>query len=181
LLKRPSSRRKSSPGGVSLNLVPIIDTMVTLIGFMLFTTSFLVIVGIESPAPIVSTKDIQQKLKQKPLQLTVSIRDKDAEVWSPFDRIPSKIIPNVSDGLPDVKAIHEALLAVKVKFPEENTAIIVPSGGITYDVLVNVMDSVRGVDPLDPPMFHKNITTGNDEAIKNLFPNVVFGNLLENS
>jgi biopolymer transport protein ExbD len=164
---------------VSLNLVPIIDTMVTLIGFMLFTTSFLVIVGIESPAPIVSTKDVEQKLKQKPLQLTVSIREKDSEIWSPFDRIPAKVIPNVSDGLPDIKAIHEALLDVKNKFPEENTAIIVPSGGITYDVLVSVMDSVRGVDPTDPPMFHKNATTGIDEPLKILFPNVVFGNLLE--
>jgi hypothetical protein len=138
-----------------------------------------VIVGIESPAPIVSSKDVEQKLKEKPLQLTLSIREKDSEIWSPFERIPSKIIPNVSDGNPDIKAIHEALLDVKTKFPEENTAIIVPSGGITYDVLVNVMDSVRGVDPTDPPLFHKNVTTGNDEAVKTLFPNVVFGNLLE--
>jgi lysyl-tRNA synthetase class 2 len=64
VLKRPSSRRKSSTEGITLNLVPILDTMVTLIGFMLFTMSFLALVTIESPFPEASSKVLEQKLKE---------------------------------------------------------------------------------------------------------------------
>ncbi len=178
MLKRPTSRRKSKTDGITLNLVPILDTIVALIAFLLFTMSFLSIVSIESPAPQASTQTQEQALKEKPLQLTVSINDKEAEVCSPFDKIPSKKIPNPLPGQPDVKALHDTLVAVKQKFPLETKVVFAPSTAITYDVLVAVMDSMRMMDPTDPPIFVKNAATGNDEPVKVLFPNVVYGNLL---
>lgn len=179
MLKRPSARRKSNQEQIQLNLVPTLDMMVTLIGFLLFTTSFLNLVSIESPFPMASPQEVQEKLKEKPLQLTLTLRDNEAEVWSPFDKIESRKIPNISPGQPDSQKIHAALIDVKQKFPEETKLVIVPGGGVTYDVLIDVMDSVRAMGPSDPPLFHKNLTTGIDEAIKALFPEVIFGNLLE--
>ena len=87
MLKRPTSRRKSHHGPIEINLIPILDTMVTLIGFLLFTTSFLALVSIESPLPQASADDVQEQLKEKPLQLTLSMREKDIEIWSPFEKI----------------------------------------------------------------------------------------------
>src|SRR4051812_49045323 len=116
MLKRPTSRRKGGTEAISLNLVPIIDAMVTLIGFLLFTTSFLAIVTIETPMPMASTTQNQEQLKEKPLQLTISLNDKETEIWSPFDRVAKKIIPNPVAGQPDLKAVHEALLAIKKQF-----------------------------------------------------------------
>ncbi len=155
--------------------------MVTLIGFLLFTTSFLAIVSIETPLPTASSAQNEQSLKEKPLQLTLSLHDADAEIWSPFDRIPKKVIPNTTPGQPDMKAIHEALLGVKKLFPEETKIVLAPSSGTTYDVLIAVMDASRLVDPTDPPLFHPNPTTKIDEPVKQLFPDVIFGNLLEGS
>jgi biopolymer transport protein ExbD len=152
--------------------------MVTLIGFMLFTTSFITIVGIESPFPMASTAQIEEKLKEKPLQLTVSLREKDIEIWSPFDKIPSKNLPNLADGQPDIKGVHEALIEIKRKFPAETHVVIAPHAGANYDQLIVLMDAMRGLDKTDPPIFAKNATTGLDEAIKVLFPDVIFGNLL---
>lgn len=182
MLKRPSSRRKSSREEINLNLVPILDTMVTLIGFLLFTTSFLSIVNIESPFPEAATSDnLEEKLKEKPLQLTVSLREAESEIWSPFERIAPKKIPHASPGQPDTKAIHEALLEVKKRFPTENKVVIVPTATTNYDTLVNVMDSLRTMEPSDPPIYFRNEKTGNDEAVKKLFPEVIFGNLLGDS
>ena len=178
MLKRPSTRRKGTSDQIGLNLVPIIDTMVALIAFMLFTTSFLALVTIESPFPTSSSEEMVQNLKEKPLQLTLSIRDKDTEIWSPFDKIPPKVIPNVSPGQPDIKLIHEALLAVKQKFPFESKIVLEPYASATYDILISVMDSMRMVDAGDPPLFRKDPATGNDQAVKVLFPDVIFGNLL---
>lgn len=181
MLQRPSARRKTASEGIALNLVPILDTMVTLIGFLLFTTSFLAIVAIESPFPQINPSQLPEQLKEKPLQLTLTLGEKESEIWSPFERIPTQKIAHSEDGHPDLKKIHEALLEVKKQFPIENKIIIVPTASTAYDTLVAIMDSVRKIETTDAPIFVKNEKTGTDEAIKGLFPEVIFGNLLGDS
>ena len=178
MLKRPSSRRNTKNAEVQINLVPILDAMVCLISFLLFSMSFLVLVHIESPFPTASTKDLQEKLKQKPLQLTVSLHDKDVEVWSPFERIKSKTIPNLADTTPDLKTLHATLIEIKQNFKDETKVVFAPYPGATYDTLIAIMDTMREMTPTDPPMFQKNAKTGLDEPMKQLFPEVVYGNLL---
>jgi biopolymer transport protein ExbD len=178
MLKRPSSRRKTTNEGIVLNLVPILDTMVTLIGFLLFTMSFLALVSIESPFPQLSEKSVRETLKEKPLQLTLSLRENETEIWSPFEKIAPKKIPHSPDGTPDLRAIHGTLVEVKQKFPVETKIVLSPFAGTTYDVLISVMDAVRMLDPTDPPLFVRDAKTGNDVSLKTLFPEVIFGNLL---
>lgn len=178
MLKRPSSKRKTQPEQIELNLVPILDTMVTLIAFLLFTMSFIAIVSIESPVPIMSQQQVNEQIKERPLQLTVSLRENEAEVWSPFERIPARKIPNTAEGQPDTKAIHEAILSVKQQFPTETKVVLVPSPMSTYDTLIGVMDALRGIEPTDPPIYFRNAATGNDEKVATLFPEVIFGNIL---
>jgi len=179
VLKRPSCRRNTHQDPLELNLVPILDAMVTLIGFLLFTTSFLAIVAIESPLPVSSSSEVQEQLKEKPLQLTLSVREKDVEIWSPFQKIAPKSVANNKEGQIDIKAIHDALLEVKKKFPLESNAVIIPLKGTSYDDLISLMDSVRQVEPTDLPIFLKNEKTGLDEPVKKLFPKVVFADLGE--
>ena len=178
MLKRPSTRRRSTPAEVQINLVPMLDALVTLIGFLLLSLSFLSLVSIETPKPEVNPETVEQKLKDKPLQLTVSLREKDTEIWSPFEKIQSKVIPHTAEGLPDSKAIHEALIEVKRGFLDEKKVVLVPAGNTSYDILVSVMDSVRGLEPTDPPLFRANPDNGIEEPVKVLFPDIVFGNLL---
>jgi biopolymer transport protein ExbD len=178
VLKNPTSRRRSSRENIELNLVPILDTMVCLIAFLLFTTSFLSIVAIESPFPMASTAENREKLKEKPLQLTISLHEKDTEIWSPFARIAAVNVPNPTPGQPDIAKIHEALIGIKQKFPTETKIVLVPTKGTNYDTLITLMDGMRGMEKTDPPLFAKNPATGIDEPVKILFPEVIFGNLL---
>ena len=178
MLKRPSARNKAYKQGVELNLVPILDTMVTLIGFLLFTTSFLAMVSIESPLPQASPEEVREKILEKPLQLTLTLGEKSVEIWSPFQKINSKSIPNASDGEINLKAIHEALIEIKKSFPDETQIVLAPHQKTPYDVLIALMDTIRTLDSTDPSIFLKNEKTGVDEASKDLFPKVVFGNLL---
>jgi hypothetical protein len=152
--------------------------MVTLISFLLFTMAFVALVHIESPFPVASTQGLNETLKEKPLQLTLSINEKEAQIWSPFDRIPTKKIPNNEPGQPNFKAIHEALIGIKQQFPAETKAVLVPYAGATYELLVSAMDALRTLEPSDPPVYRRNQETGNDEVVKTLFPEVIFGNLL---
>ncbi len=178
MLKRPSTRRRSAPSEVAINLVPMLDALVTLIGFLLFSMSFLALVSVETPMPQISPDDVQQKIKEKPLQLTVSIKDKETEIWSPFERIKSQSIPHNAEGMPDAPAIHAALIEVKRQFLNENKVVLVPAASTSYDILISVMDALRVLEPTDPALFKKNEQTGIDEPLKALFPEVVFGNLL---
>ncbi|MGK5081726.1 biopolymer transporter ExbD [Bdellovibrionota bacterium FG-1] len=181
MLKRPSSRRKGHSEQIALNLVPVLDTLVTLIAFLLFTMSFLNLVTIESPVPRSSSEELEQKLLEKPLQLTLTLRDNEAEIWSPFEKIPTSKIPNASPGQPDLRNIHETLVQIKKRFPTETHIVIVPSASLNYDTLIAVMDNMRGFEPTDSPVFAKNPKTGIEEQTKTLFPDVIFGNLLGES
>jgi biopolymer transport protein ExbD len=178
LFRRPSNRRRSTAEPVQLNLVPMLDAMVTMISFLLFSMSFLNLVSIETPVPKASTTEIEKQLAERPLQLTLSIRETESQIWSPFDRITSKIIPHAAPGQPDIKAIHEALINVKQQFLTESRLILVPFTSTPYEVLVAIMDNVRVVEPTDPPLFQKNLQTNLEEPVKDLFPEVIFGNLL---
>mgnify|MGYP001558703406 CR=1 FL=1 len=181
MLSRPTNRRRSKTEQIALNLVPILDAMVTLISFLLFTMSFLSLSSIETPFPESSAAKNEQKLKEKPLQLTVSLREGDVQIWSPFNKIPTQVVPNDAEGKPNTLLIHEALIQIKERFPDENSVVIAPHAGMNYDLLVQVMDALRVLEPTDPALFRKNPATGIDEPLKMLFPHLIFGNLLGSS
>ena len=179
MLRRPSARRKVGSEQILLNLVPMMDTFVTLIAFLLYTMAFIVMTHVETPLPTANPTEVAEKLKEKPLQLTVSFRKDEVEIWSPFKKIDAKKIPNTPEGTPDVMAIHQRLVEVKQQFPNEKQVVLAPNGSISYDSLVASMDGIRMLDATDPPIIVKS-DTGVDQALKLLFPEVVFGNILSN-
>jgi biopolymer transport protein ExbD len=178
VLNRPSSRRKGEKPQINLNLVPILDSLVTLISFLMFTMSFMSLVSVETPFPTASVAQNEKKLKEKPLQLTVSVREQDLEIWSPFNRVASTTIRNVEDGKPNTAELHSKLIEIKQKYPKETQVVFVPTAAMNYDTMVALMDAMRVLEATDPPIFAPNAETGVDEAVKALFPEVVFGNLL---
>lgn len=178
MLKRPSSRRRSDPAEVQLNLVPMLDALVTMISFLMYTMAFLSLTMIESPLPMVSSAENQEQLKTQPLQLTLTINEKDILLWSPFDLIPQTSIPNKDDQSPDLLKLHETLIGIKQKFPTENKLILVPKSSTSYDLIVGVIDAAKNLDKTDPVIVVKNEKTGVEEQAKYIFGEVVFGNLL---
>lgn len=178
MLKRPSSRRRSHPAEININLVPMLDALVTMISFLMYTMAFLSFTMIESPLPIVSPDTNQHQLRQRPLQLTLTLNENDVLLWSPFDLIAQQRIPNRQDGTPDLLKLHETLIGIKQKFLNENKLILVPKGVTSYDTIVTVLDAVKNLEKTDPVIVVKNEKTGVEEQAKTLFGEIVFGNLL---
>lgn len=166
------ARRTARRGDIDLNLIPMLDAMVTIIAFLMYGMSFLAIVNIESILPVASPKINEKQIPERPLQLTLTLRDNELEIWSPFNRIQSVSVPNKSDGTIDFYQLHQNLVKVKERFPAEKKIVFVPAPSVSYDTLVAVMDSVRDLEAGDPPMYEDN------QAITGLFPDIVFGNLL---
>lgn len=183
MLRRPSARRKSAQSEVQINLVPMLDALVTLVTFLLLSSAFLAINTIDTPAPLLAPAEEQiEQLKDKPLQLTAYIQEKQIIIsdWSGSREkhvIPSVMDPTSGELRYDLEAFHKALVEIKQRHPAESKLILKPEGGVAYEGLIGLMDAARFFDEKsDPPMVKKE--NGVDVPEKNLFPEVIFGNIM---
>ncbi len=191
MLRRPSSQRRTrTKEDIELLLVPILDTFVTLIAFLLAATSLLSVTLIDTPVPVVSATP--PEIKQKPLSLTIKIELDRFVLSSPFNRIRKQNIDRVGDDQDFVK-LHDALLAIKGKYPYEKQIVLMPSPTMEYEDIVKVMDASRRIEEGDPSLYVKEAVKDEfgeeirdksgsvvqeDRIVTDLFPEVVFGNIL---
>ncbi|MEW6056320.1 MAG: biopolymer transporter ExbD [Bdellovibrionota bacterium] len=184
MFSRPSSRRKSSQEGVNINLVPMLDALVTLVAFLLFSTAFMAIVVLDTPAPLLAPPEQQiEKLKEKPLQLTAYIQPNQIILsdWSGSREkhvIPSVADPNKPESRYDLERLHRVLVEIKQRHPTEKQLIIKPEGGVAYEAIIGIMDAARFYDPKSDPVPYKKNEQGVDMPEKNLFSEVIFGNIM---
>lgn len=161
----------------------MLDALVTLVSFLLFSTAFLSIVVIDTPAPLLAPPQEQEKqIKEKPLQLTAYIQENQIILsdWSGSRErhvIPSVKDPKTGEDRYDLEKLHQTLIQIKNRYPKETKLILKPDGGVAYESLIGIMDSARFFEKTDPPLYRKN-AQGVDEPERNLFPEVIFGNIM---
>jgi biopolymer transport protein ExbD len=178
MLKRPSSRRHSTPQQIQINLVPMLDALVTMISFLMYTMAFMSLTMIDSPLPTVSKEENRVLLEGRPLQLTLSFQENGFRLWSPFQKIEESLIPKKPDGTPDHLKLHEKLLVVKQAYPSEEKIVLMPEATTSYDSIIRVLDAVRFLEKTDPPVTLRDPKSGTRRLVSTLFPEAVFGNLL---
>ncbi len=183
MFKKPSSRRKSEHSEIELNLVPILDALVTLIAFLLFSSTMMAISIIETPAPLLAPASEQiEKIKEKPLQLTATVKKDKIYIadWSgsrEAHTIPSIADPQTGEPRYDIETFHKTLIEIKTRHPKETKLIFKPDGGVAYESIVELMDSARMLEKTDPPFFIKD-AAGVDKPDTKLFSEVIFGNIM---
>jgi len=158
-VKRVRRHHAQHRGVHGLNIVPMIDMMVILVFFLIFTAVFSKTNILELNLP---AADNSQPELPPGLQLEVIVRDGAIEV---ADRATGLLrrLPN-SGADYDLKGLAEYLLVVKSKFPEKQDATILLAPEIPYDVLVQVMDTVRIYE-----------LPGSEWAQAELFPDIAVG------
>jgi biopolymer transport protein ExbD len=134
-VRRHHARKR---GRHELNMVPMIDMMVILVFFLIFTAVFSKtnILELNLPSSTAGVPDLP-----KGLQLEVIVRESSIDV---ADRATGVLqsLPNTPGGY-DLGQLASYLQRVKAKFPENESATILLAPDISYDVLVQVMDAVR--------------------------------------
>jgi biopolymer transport protein ExbD len=138
-MRRPSRHRYQPP---ELNITSFMNLMVILVPFLLITAVFSRMAILELNIPLA---DASESNKQKPvgLQLEVIIRHDSLEI---ADRNAGllKHIDNDDQGY-NFKALSNTLKSIKVQTPETTTATILSEPDISYDALIQLMDTVRVV------------------------------------
>src|SRR5450631_4474778 len=125
-------------GRDDLNIVPMIDMMVILVFFLIFTAVFSKtnILQLNLPASSTAVPDLPKGLK-----LEVIIRPDDLVV-NDRNSGPLKTLANTASGY-DLENLSEFMRRIKSQYPQMMDATILSGPNITYDALIQVMDTVR--------------------------------------
>jgi biopolymer transport protein ExbD len=155
-------------GRHDLNMVPMIDMMVILVFFLIFTAVFSKtnVLELNLPSSTAGVPDLPEGL-----QLEVIVRDNSIDV---ADRATGVLqsVPNTATGY-DLAQLGSYLERVKAKFPDNQSATILMGPDIAYDVLVQVMDTVRvRVLPATPGQAG---AAGASQVQAELFPEISVG------
>lgn len=157
--RRISRNHARYRGRHEINVVPMIDMMIILVFFLIFTAVFTKtnILELNLPGADNAVSGLPEELN-----LEVVIRSDVIEV---VDRGTGvlKSLPVVG-GAYDLQGLSEYLQRVKTRYPDKQDATILLEQDIQYDTLVQVMDTVRvfGVP-------------GSPWAVGELFPEVSVG------
>jgi biopolymer transport protein ExbD len=125
-------------GRHEINVVPMVDMMLILLFFLIFSAVFTKtnILELNLPGADTAVPDLPQGLN-----LEVIIRKSGIEI---ADRGTGllRTLPRTGDSY-DLKGVSDYLQMVKSKYPDKTDATILLEQDIQYDTLVKVMDTVR--------------------------------------
>jgi biopolymer transport protein ExbD len=138
IARRQARNHRRYRGRNDLNIVPMLDVMVILVFFLIFTAVFsrTSILELSLPPPSSDAPPLPPQL-----ELEIIVRGDSLQV---ADRStgPLKTLPNLATGY-DVAGLTEFLKQVKAKFPEKTDATVLMEPDVSYDTMVQVMDAVR--------------------------------------
>ena len=123
-------------GPRDLTIIPMLDVMVILAFFLIFTAVFsrTSILELNLPGPNVSSKaPLTLELEVILRRGSVQVADRNSGVL--------QTIPATTAG-PDVVRLSEYLEQVKARFPDKAHATLLVANDVDYDTIVQVMDAV---------------------------------------
>jgi biopolymer transport protein ExbD len=155
-----SHRRKDV---VELNITAFMNLMVILVPFLLITAVFSQVAILELNLPASQSEITEPQAPE--FQLEITVRDDVIDVG---DRTTGLLrrIENTADGY-DLEDLSDYLGQVKQRFPEKLDATLLLEPEISYQVLVEVMDTVRVLERMDE--------SGQRVLALELFPEIAIG------
>jgi biopolymer transport protein ExbD len=136
--RRVRRHHQRKRGRYELNVVPMIDMMIILVFFLIFTAVFTRthVLELNLPGADAAVPDLPEGLN-----LEIVVRKGGIQVADRGTGV-LKELP-VSGETYDLQGLSEYLQLVKSKYPDKQDATILLEQEIEYDTLVQVMDTVR--------------------------------------
>jgi biopolymer transport protein ExbD len=131
---RRITRRARRKRATELNIVSMIDILTVLVFFLLVNALGVSILGVNLPSsdatpPQVQPKDLKVIVRQDGLTV--------ADAGGAVKQFPS------ASGVYDLPGLAALLSQIKDREPDEDKITLLLEPGVTYDTLVQVMDTVR--------------------------------------
>ncbi len=138
IARRQTRNHARYRGRNDLNIVPMLDVMTILVFFLIFTAVFSKTKILELNLPASATEQIELP---KVLELEVIVR-LDGIVVADRNTGPLQTLPNTAQGA-DLEGLTLYLQRVKYRFPDKRDATVLLEADVPYDLLVQVMDTVK--------------------------------------
>jgi biopolymer transport protein ExbD len=160
LARRQQRNHARYRGRNDLNIVPMLDVMVILTFFLIFTAVFskTSILEVQLPGPGARPADAVPTL-----ELEVIVRRGGIEVADRNSGVLERV-PAIAAGQ-DVLRLSAMLERLKERFPDANSATLLVAEDVDYDTIVQVMDAVRV----------RQSTAGSRVVRTTLFPQIALG------
>ncbi|MFM7066521.1 MAG: ExbD/TolR family protein [Gammaproteobacteria bacterium] len=160
IARRQARSHARRHGKNDINIVPMLDVMVILIFFLIFTAVFSKTRILELDLPAEVPQELE-KIEQLELEViirqgAIEVADRNTGLLQSFPR---------DDAKGDLKPLSDYLARVKARFPGKKDATVLPEPEVPYDTIVQVMDAVRSYDGMQD----------GQPARGELFPQVALG------
>ncbi len=146
LARRQQRNHARYRGRNDLTIVPMLDVMVILTFFLIFTAVFSKTSILEVHLPGPGAKAVDQV---PTLELEVIVRRSGLEVADRNSGVLTSV-PVTASGQ-DVVRLSAYLQDLKTRFPEKSNATLLVAEDVDYDTIVQVMDAVRVRQSSDGP------------------------------
>jgi len=153
--------------GDDLMITPLLDLLTALLPFLIMSSVLLHInvaeVGISKPVAA------SQVTPDNGFDLSLRISEKSADIV-----LRGRVLKSVSrdTGTVWIDGIHSELVNIKRQNPDEYRIRIEPSGNVTLDSLMGLMDAARNLNKTDAEITRKD-AKGQLIKLQYLFPNIV--------
>lgn len=159
-----------------LNLIPVMNLMMTLIPFLLLGAAFYHIGVIPTSLPRESTNT--SDVPKTPVTVTLNLVIKPDKVavsasstsLSPEDLAAIALELPGKDGKFALDKLAAHVLSIKQNYPKSSTVVVLPAETVKQQTLVNVLDAVRDREIDQGP--------GKDPLREELFPVAVFSRFI---
>ncbi len=145
-MRHRRSRSHRNRHAVELNITAFMNLMVILVPFLLITAVFSQVAILELNLPTSSAESEQSPTPE--LHLEIVVREASIDVGDRATGVLTRI-DNTADGY-DLVELRDYLEQVKRVFPDKIDATLLLEPDISYQVLVDVMDTVRVYERRDP-------------------------------
>lgn len=165
-----------------LDLAPLLAVMVKLVPVLLISSAFVQMMIIETDLPQVVQQAIEQQnntpkptlvavemSKKLGLKIVITEDGKQTVETVALNKDQQLDLPNVQAKFLEIKKAHPEVFKIEMN-PEED---------VPYKDVVQVMDAARKSRSSDVKFPIKDLKTGADTSTQYMFPEVVFGNMMD--
>lgn len=145
-MKHLRGRKRRHKEATELNITAFMNLMVILVPFLLITAVFSRLAVLELNLPTAQSQATNEPPTPE-LQLEITVREHSIEIGDRNNGRLSRI--DNADQAYDLAALSDYLQRVKSQFPDKADATVLLEPEIPYEVLVQVMDTVRVAEQLD--------------------------------
>ena len=138
-MARAHHYRRRHKETTELDMTTFMNLMVVLVPFLLITAVFSRIAIVELDLPSAQSAEPSNPT----FRVEVVVRENGLEIMDGVQVIAA--IPNRGDDY-DLSKLSEYLVAIKNQYPQKDDASVLLEPHIEYDHLIQVMDTVRGVE-----------------------------------